>query len=60
MDSDFPKLLVATEFPPNAAGGGAAVLRQMLKEIQPNEQLFCGVACLDSGGSFYASNHSLS
>ena len=26
------KLLVATEFPPNAAGGGPAVVRQMLKE----------------------------
>jgi len=27
-----PRLLVATEFPPNAAGGGPAVVRQMLKE----------------------------
>ena len=24
------KLLVATEFPPDAAGGGAAIVRQML------------------------------
>lgn len=30
--SSFPHLLVATEFPPNAAGGGAAIVRQMLKE----------------------------
>jgi len=28
--ADFPKLLVATEFPPNASGGGPAVVRQML------------------------------
>lgn len=28
----FPRLLVATEFPPNAPGGGPAVVRQMLKE----------------------------
>ncbi len=27
-----PKLLVATEFPPNASGGGPAVVRQMLKD----------------------------
>jgi hypothetical protein len=36
---DFPRLLVATEFPPNGAGGGAAVVRQMLKEW-PAEKLF--------------------
>jgi hypothetical protein len=30
--TDFPRLLVATEFPPNSPGGGAAVVRQMLKE----------------------------
>lgn len=28
----FPKLLVATEFPPNASGGGPAVIRQMLRD----------------------------
>jgi len=33
-----PKLLVATEFPPNASGGGPAVVRQMLKEW-PAERL---------------------
>lgn len=33
------KLLVATEFPPNASGGGPAVVRQMLKDW-PAENLF--------------------
>jgi hypothetical protein len=36
--SSFPHLLVATEFPPNAPGGGAAIVRQMLKEW-PAERL---------------------
>ena len=31
MAEDFPRLLIATEFPPNASGGGPAVVRQMLK-----------------------------
>jgi hypothetical protein len=31
MTEKFPRLLVATEFSPNAAGGGPAVVRQMLK-----------------------------
>ena len=35
----FPKLLVATEFPPNAGGGGAAIVRQMVKDW-PAEKLF--------------------
>ncbi|MEO8353765.1 MAG: glycosyltransferase [Chthoniobacteraceae bacterium] len=35
----FPRLLVATEFPPNASGGGPAVVRQML-EGWPAEKLF--------------------
>jgi len=39
MPASFPKLLVATEFPPNAAGGGAAIVRQMLKGW-PVEKLF--------------------
>src|SRR5438093_551980 len=39
MSGEFPKLLVATEFPPNASGGGPAVVRQMLKEW-PVEKLF--------------------
>jgi hypothetical protein len=30
--TDFPRLLVATEFPPNSSGGGGAVIRQMLKD----------------------------
>ncbi len=37
--TEFPRLLVATEFPPNGAGGGAAVVRQMLKDW-PAEKLF--------------------
>jgi len=32
MPDDFPRLLVATEFPPNASGGGPAVVRQMLRD----------------------------
>jgi hypothetical protein len=39
MTMDFPRLLVATEFAPNSAGGGAAVVRQMLKDW-PAEKLF--------------------
>jgi len=39
MTEDFPRLLMATEFPPNASGGGAAVVRQMLKEW-PTNRLF--------------------
>ncbi len=35
----FPRLLVATEFPPNASGGGPAVVRQMLRDW-PAEQLY--------------------
>jgi hypothetical protein len=34
---DFPKLLVATEFPPNAPGGGGAIVRQMLKDWPPEK-----------------------
>jgi hypothetical protein len=37
MDN-FPRLLVATEFPPNAGGGGPTVVRQMLKHW-PTERL---------------------
>ena len=39
MITKFPRLLVATEFPPNASGGGAAVVRQMLKDW-PVDRLF--------------------
>src|SRR5580658_3485664 len=39
MTEDFPRLLVATEFPPNASGGGPTVVRQMLKDW-PVEKLF--------------------
>ena len=36
---DLPKLLVATEFPPNVPGGGGAIVRQML-EGWPANKLF--------------------
>jgi hypothetical protein len=39
MLDSFPSLLVATEFPPNASGGGPAVLRQMLRNW-PVDRLF--------------------
>src|ERR1700722_13829418 len=39
VKSVFPKLLVATEFPPNSTGGGAAIVRQMLKQWPP-ENIF--------------------
>ncbi|HEX9045423.1 MAG TPA: hypothetical protein VF988_00230 [Verrucomicrobiae bacterium] len=39
MTANFPRLLVATEFPPNAPGGGPAVVRQMLQGW-PEEKLF--------------------
>jgi hypothetical protein len=32
MTRDFPQLLVASEFAPNASGGGPAVVRQMLRD----------------------------
>lgn len=38
MTPDFPCLLVATEFPPNASGGGPAIVRQMLRGW-PTEKL---------------------
>lgn len=41
MTTDFPRLLVATEFAPNSKGGGGsgALMRQMLREW-PAEKLF--------------------
>ena len=39
MNKAIPKLLVATEFPPNAPGGGPAVVRQMLK-CWPLEKIY--------------------
>jgi hypothetical protein len=39
MNEHFPRLLVATEFSPNGSGGGAAIVRQMLKGW-PVEKLF--------------------
>ncbi|HTR43117.1 MAG TPA: hypothetical protein VMH87_16000 [Pseudomonadales bacterium] len=33
----FPKLLVATDFPPNIPGGGGAIVRQMLKDWPVNK-----------------------
>ncbi len=37
--AEFPRLLVATEFPPNASGGGPAVVRQMLRQY-PAEKIY--------------------
>ena len=39
MTPDYPKLLVAGEFPPNASGGGGTIVRQMLKDW-PVDRLF--------------------
>jgi len=39
MAENIPRLLVATEAPPNGAGGGPAIIRQMLKDW-PAENLF--------------------
>jgi hypothetical protein len=39
MAESFPRLLVAAEFPPNASGGGPAIVRQMLKDW-PVERLY--------------------
>jgi glycosyltransferase involved in cell wall biosynthesis len=39
MNSDFPRLLVATEASPNSPGGGVAVIRQMLRDW-PAEKLY--------------------
>ena len=39
MSAPFPRLLIATEFPPNASGGGAAIVRQMLRDW-PADKLF--------------------
>ena len=39
MTRSVPRLMVATEFPPNATGGGPAILRQMLKGW-PGDKLF--------------------
>ena len=39
MSSGYPRLLVATEFPPNMPGGGGAIVRQMLQGW-PVDKLF--------------------
>ena len=44
-----PKLLIASEFPPNASGGGPAVVRQMLREW-PEKNLFWW-SCLPEPGT---------
>ena len=36
MAPNFPRLLVATEAPPNSAGGGLSIIRQMLREWPAN------------------------
>jgi hypothetical protein len=40
MMATYPKLLVATECPPNSAGGGATVIRQMLKDWPANRLIW--------------------
>lgn len=47
MSNRFPRLLVASEFPPNSPGGGPAVVRQMLSDW-PAEQLYWW-SCLPEG-----------
>ncbi|HEY4416793.1 MAG TPA: glycosyltransferase [Verrucomicrobiae bacterium] len=49
--ADFPKLLVATEFPPNMPGGGGAIVRQMLQGW-PVEKLFWWSCRPDNGRHF--------
>jgi glycosyltransferase involved in cell wall biosynthesis len=51
--SDYPRLLVATEYSPNSPGGGGsgAVLRQMLKDWPP-EKLFWW-SCLPEHNGFF-------
>lgn len=49
MIDDFPRLLVATEFPPNASGGGPAVVRQMLRDWP--EETLAWWSCLSSESS---------
>jgi glycosyltransferase involved in cell wall biosynthesis len=49
--TDLPRLLVATEFPPNSTGGGAAIVRQMLKDW-PAEKLFWWSCYRDSDQLF--------
>jgi hypothetical protein len=51
MSSSFPRLLVASEFPPNASGGGPAIVRQALRDW-PIEQLFWWSCFADSDRRF--------
>jgi glycosyltransferase involved in cell wall biosynthesis len=51
MTEDFPRLLVATEFPPNASGGGPAIVRQMLRSW-PAEKLFWWSCFAGDAGQF--------
>ncbi len=51
MAEDLPRLLVATEAWPNAPGGGAAVMRQMLRDW-PAEKLFWWSCFPDRGEAF--------
>ena len=48
MTPEYPRLLVATEFPPNGGGGGPAIVRQMLKGW-PIDKLFWW-SCLPETG----------
>ncbi len=51
MSQGFPRLMVATEFPPNGSGGGAAIVRQMLKGW-PADRLFWWSRAADSDQRF--------
>lgn len=51
MPTEFPRLLVATEFAPNAPGGGEVVVRQMLKNW-PAEKVFWW-SCLPERGRHF-------
>ncbi len=50
-NSGFPRLLVVTEFPPNASGGGPAIVRQMLQRW-PAEKLLWWSCLPDSTKKF--------
>src|ERR1700730_4869883 len=51
MTENSPRLLVATEFPPNASGGGPAIVRQLLRNW-PAEKLFWWSCFADDATQF--------
>ena len=54
MIEETPCLLVATEFPPNGSGGGAAIVRQMLSDW-PAERLYWWSCAPDDDLRFHRS-----